>query len=234
VLTRQPAPNMTDAVPVAAPVEAPPPEPAPAPPPAPGPAPTPRRAAPRPAVPKPVEAAAEPAPTAGELHITSDVAGAQVFIDRVFLGTTPVTASGVTPGSHTLNVTAQGYDGIERTITVAAGTAELPIAFKEVRLNASIDVVHKHRMGSCEGKLVATQHALQYVTTNKSDAFSVPLTDIQNFEIDYLKKNLTMKVKGKTYNFTDPKGNADPLFVFHRDVDKARQRLAAGDPAARD
>ena len=38
--------------------------------------------------------------------------------------------------------------------------------------------------------------------------------------------------KGKLFNFTDPEGNADRLFVFHRDVDKARARLKKGDPAA--
>ena len=31
---------------------------------------------------------------------------------------------------------------------------------------------------------------------------------------------------------TDPDGNADRLFVFQRDVDKARQRLAKGDAPA--
>jgi hypothetical protein len=47
--------------------------------------------------------------------------------------------------------------------------------------------------------------------------------------VDYLDKNLRVKVRnGKTYNFTDPDGNADRLFVFHRDVDKVRQRLAGG------
>ena len=38
--------------------------------------------------------------------------------------------------------------------------------------------------------------------------------------------------KGKKYDFTDPDGNADRLFVFHRDVDKARARLKKGDPPA--
>jgi len=37
---------------------------------------------------------------------------------------------------------------------------------------------------------------------------------------------------GKRYDFTDPDGNADRLFVFHRDVDKARERLRSGDPPA--
>ena len=37
-----------------------------------------------------------------------------------------------------------------------------------------------------------------------------------------------MKQKGgKNWNFTDKSDNADKLFVFHRDVTKAREKLAA-------
>ena len=51
--------------------------------------------------------------------------------------------------------------------------------------------------------------------------------------MDYLDKNLRVKLpKGRQFNFTDPEGNADRLFVFHRDVDKARERLRKGDPPA--
>ena len=50
--------------------------------------------------------------------------------------------------------------------------------------------------------------------------------------MDYLAKNLRVKLpKGRQFNFTDPEGNADRLFVFHRDVDKARA-AAKGRPAA--
>ncbi len=57
--------------------------------------------------------------------------------------------------------------------------------------------------------------------------------DLDEFEVDYLKKNLRIKLKqGKTYDFTDPEGNADHLFVFHRDVAKARERLKKGDTPA--
>ena len=48
-----------------------------------------------------------------------------------------------------------------------------------------------------------------------------------------LAKQLKLKLqKGKQYEFTDPDGNADRLFVFHRDVEKARERLRKGDPPA--
>ena len=61
----------------------------------------------------------------------------------------------------------------------------------------------------------------------KDDAFSASLNDLEAFQVDYQDKNLRVKLrKGKQFNFTDPDGNADRLFVFHRDVEKARERLA--------
>jgi hypothetical protein len=178
-------------------------------------------------------APAEASPTAGILHIESDVPGAQVFIDRQFIGVTPITASDVKPGSHRLNVSAQGYEGVADTIEVAPGPRNIQIRLKDVRLDVKIDVVHKHRIGSCKGRLVATPQGLRYETSNKDDAFSVALLDLGTFQIDYLEKNLRVAARsGKRYDFTDPDGNADRLFVFHRDVDKARERLRNGDPPA--
>jgi PEGA domain-containing protein len=184
--------------------------------------------APEPAA--PAAAAVEVVPDAATLKIESDVPGAQVFIDRQFVGTVPVTAANVKPGSHQLNVSAEGFDGIARTIEVEPGSRDLMIRFKEVRLDTRLAVVHKHRIGSCRGELVATPQGLRYDTDDKDDRFTVALGDLEQFQVDYQEKNLKLKVRrGKQYNFTDPDGNADRLFVFHRDVDKARQRLASGD-----
>lgn len=185
------------------------------------------------AAPTPAPAAAETAPAAGVLHIDSDVPGAQVFIDCVFVGTAPVTAPNVTPGSHRVNVSAPGYDGVAETLDVAAGPRDVLIKLKEVRLDATIAVVHKHRMGSCRGRLIATPRAFRYETSDKDDAFNVPMNELDTLEVDYLAKNLRVKMqKGRRYDFTDPDGNADRLFVFHRDVEKARGRLKKGDPPA--
>jgi len=212
---------------------------APAPEAAPDSAAVPRPRAPRPAAaPAPTEAApaaVEAVPDAGTLRIDSDVAGAQVFLDRQFVGTTPVTAANVKPGAHQLNVSAEGFDGIARSIDVEPGSRDLMIRFKEVRLAARLAVVHKHRVGSCRGELVATPQGLQYTTDDNDDRFTTSLADLEQFQVDYQEKNLKVKVRrGKQYNFTDPDGNADRLFVFHRDVDKARQRLASGDRPASD
>jgi hypothetical protein len=116
---------------------------------------------------------------------------------------------------------------------VLPGPHDVMVKLREVRLDVKLPVVHKHRMGSCTGRLVATPKGLRYETSDKGDAFSTTLLELDTFEVDYLQKNLKIKVrKGKQYDFTDPEGNADHLFVFHRDVDKARERIRNGDPAA--
>jgi hypothetical protein len=172
------------------------------------------------------EAVPEAAPELGTLRIDADVPGAQVFIDRQYVGTTPLTADQVKPGTHQLNVTAEGFEGIAQTVDVEPGPRDLMFRFREVRLNATLAVVHKHRIGSCRGQLVATADGIHYDTTDKEDGFSVPLSDLETFVVDYQEKNLRIKLrKGKQYNFTDPDGNADRLFVFHRDVDKVRGRV---------
>lgn len=188
--------------------------------------------------PKPAaEPAAPPepaAPTTGTLTIDADVAGAIAFIDRKFVGNVPVTVEGIAPGAHRVNVSAPGHEGLSQDLEIEPGPRDITFRFLEVRLNESIPVVHKHAMGSCEGTLKADLQGIRYETANKGDAFQVKFADLEQFDIEYLKKTLRIKVRGgKTYNFTDKTANADALFVFHRNVDKARTRLAKGDAPAR-
>jgi PEGA domain-containing protein len=231
ILSRSKPQPVTPAASAPAPVVTTPPATAPEPPPVDAP-PVTRRAAP------PARAAAAPPPAAAPaapvdlvtLHVDSDVPGAQVFVDRQFIGAAPVTTTEVKPGTHQINVSAPGYDQYAQSIDIEPGPRDVMVRFKEVRLDAKAEVIHKHGIGSCRGTLIATPQGLRYDTTNKGDAFSVTLTNLDVFQVDYLEKNLKVKIKGgKQYNFTDPMGNADNLFVFQRDVDKARQRLLKGD-----
>ncbi|MEO6223235.1 MAG: PEGA domain-containing protein [Vicinamibacterales bacterium] len=164
-------------------------------------------------------------PTTATLRINTDVPGALVFVDRKFIGEAPVTAEEIAPGSHQINVSAKGYDGVVETLDVTAGPRDVLISLKTIRLDQSIAVTHKHAMGSCAGRLVATPEGLRYETDNKNDEFSSPLTGLETFKVDFIAKNLKVKVKGgRTYDFTDPDGKADPLYLFHEAVEKARLR----------
>jgi hypothetical protein len=143
----------------------------------------------------------------------------------VYLGTAPITVPNLTPGTHRLNASAAGYDGIAETIEILAGERNILLQFKAIRLDVRVDVTHKHVIGSCAGTLTATPQGVTYATTHKEDGFHTTLADIATLELDYLAKNLRVRLKsGKTYNFTETGGGADLLYAFQRDVDKARKQ----------
>ena len=191
---------------------------------------TPKKAAPNKAETAAASApAAAAAPTLASLTLDSDVPGASVFIDRQFVGNTPLSLDKLQPGSKRVQLTANGFDSVQKTIDLNPGPNAITIRVKEVSLSARTPVVHKHGMGSCEGTLSATLDGLRYDSSNAGDAFTLPYAQVEQFAIDYLQKNLRVKQKGgKTWNFTDKNDNADVLFVFHRDVEAARKKLADG------
>jgi hypothetical protein len=168
--------------------------------------------------------------TGPRLRVTSDVPGAFVFLDRKYVGVTPLDTGEVTPGTYQLKVSAEGVGSVDQPLDVtASGPTEVSVALRAVRLEASVDVVHKHGMGSCEGRLSATPAGLRYDTANAGDAFTAPLDGLETFEVDYLKKTLRVKPRGgRTWNFTTKAETADPLLVFERAVSERRRKLAAG------
>lgn len=200
----------------------------PAPPPVPRSAPPPVEAKPSPPPPELAEAPPAPTPPSTRLRITSDVPGADVFIDREYAGKTPFDSADVEFGRHRVNVSAPGYDGFSQDVEVGDTLTELDVAFRVVRLDQRASVIHKHRFGDCSGELMADIEGIRY-QTDDDDAFSVTFGEIEEFTVDYLEHNLRLKVRnGRTYNFTDGEPNADKLFVFHKEVDEARARLSAG------
>lgn len=182
--------------------------------------------------PRPDATAATAAPTGAaappELRVTSDVAGAYVFLDRKFLGPTPLVSRDVTPGTHQLNVQVEGRDPVVQTVDIAeTGPTSVAVTIAKPRDTsatvASVDVVHQHGVGSCSGTLTATGETLKY-TAAGTHGFSVPLASIDAFTIDYAERRLRVRQRGgKTWNFGTKAETADPLFVFHRDVEAARR-----------
>jgi len=188
------------------------------------PPPTPRAPSPE----APATRAPSPGPkaaTAGPtLRVDADVPGANVFLDRRFLGTTPVVTRDFEPGPHRLNVSADGYDMYAETIELQPSSNEVLVRFKEVRLDERVDVVHKHGIGSCRGRLLASTAGLRYEADKPADSFEIGFDRLEPLEIDYLKRNLRVKQRsGKTWNFTAD--GADALLAFQKAVEKARKRL---------
>jgi hypothetical protein len=186
----------------------------------------PRRAAPRPAAETAPAPVVETAPTTGTIRVESDVEGAQVFLDRMSVGTTPVTIPNLSPGPHSLSVSATGFDRHSETIEVEPGSRTVMVAFKEIKLDVSVDAVHKHGVGSCKGRLIGTPAGVRYEAADGKDSVSIAFADIAAFDLDYLNKNVRLRTRqGRTYNFTEFEGNLDKVAYFHRDVDKVRKRV---------
>ena len=162
----------------------------------------------------------------GSIVVESDIAGANVFLDRNFKGNTPVTIADLQPGQYNLTIAAEGHEVISRKVGVGRRAVPVRVEFGDLvaALDVRVAVVHKHRFGSCEGVLVATADGFDYQTDHK-DAFQLGFGEAERFEIDYLNNNLRLKVRGgRTYNFESPTEDLDSLFVFHRDVTAFREQ----------
>jgi len=61
------------------------------------------------------------APGTGTLQVSSSPAGAQVFLDNVYMGISPLTLPGVSTGSHLILLKLGGYSDWEVSAQVAAG-----------------------------------------------------------------------------------------------------------------
>lgn len=181
---------------------------------------------PRPGAPSPAAPTAAVPTETGRLRIVADAPGAAVFFDHSFVGRSPVELRDVAPGSHRLNVSAEGREMYGENLETGPGPRTINVRLAPVRLEESVAVVHRHGLGSCEGRLHATAAGLRYETNDKDDGFARPFADLESLEIDYPKKNLRVRVrKGRTYNFTTKAPTADDLAVFQQKVEAARPRL---------
>jgi hypothetical protein len=68
------------------------------------------------------------ASTQGTVQFQSSPAGAQVYLDTIFKGTTPTTVTGISPGNHTLEYLYSGYENWNSVITVSPGPSTMVVA----------------------------------------------------------------------------------------------------------
>ncbi|MDD1658398.1 MAG: PEGA domain-containing protein [Methanomicrobiales archaeon] len=64
---------------------------------------------------------AVPNPTTGSISVTSSPIGAEVHVNNVFRGLSPLTVDGITPGSYTVALKLIGYENWQSTVNVTAG-----------------------------------------------------------------------------------------------------------------
>ena len=121
------------------------------------------------------------------------------------------TRTACTAGSHRINVSAEGYDMYGETIELAAAPRDVMVRFKEVRLDERLDVVHKHGVGSCRGRLLATTAGLRYEADKAGDSFEAAFASLEPLQLDYLGGNLRVKQRGgRTYELHRPERGRAP------------------------
>ena len=60
----------------------------------------------------------------GSLSVTTDPAGATIYIDGIQQGISPATIPGITPGSHTLLLKREGYEDLSLPVVISAGSTQ--------------------------------------------------------------------------------------------------------------
>ena len=71
--------------------------------------------------------------TTGQIVVSSSPAGAQVILDNIFRGITPVTLSDITAGSHVVTVKENGYQDSVQTVSVLGGrVSPVTVALAEI------------------------------------------------------------------------------------------------------
>lgn len=93
---------------------------------------------------------------------------------------------------------------------------------RRARFDVSVPVVHKHRFGSCEGTLRATNDLLVFGSPNVDDSFQLAFRDVDRFDI--VADTLTVRRRGgRTWNFNGQNDSPGPILGFHRAVERARR-----------
>lgn len=156
----------------------------------------------------------------GSIRVETDVPGAMVFLDRNFKGNAPLTIPDLRPGEYRLTVSADGHEVQNRNVEVAREpvAVRFDLVAAETTLDVQVELVHKHRFGSCSGTLHAGAEGFDYRTDHR-DAFQLPFDRVGAFEFDYVNNNLRLQVSGgRTYNFESPSEDRDAVFLFHEAV----------------
>ena len=79
----------------------------------------------------------DPGPQTGTLSFSSSPAGAGVYLDSQYRGTTPSTLENIAPGQHTLEFRSAGYSSWSDVVTVPAGPSSYYAALSPLASSSS-------------------------------------------------------------------------------------------------
>jgi len=80
--------------------------------------------------------------TSGSLAVISNPPGAEIFIDGNFKGVSPVTITGLSPGTHTVLLTLREYTNTTTNLTISAGQIQKHSAeLKKISRPSAIDLL---------------------------------------------------------------------------------------------
>jgi hypothetical protein len=81
-------------------------------------------------------------PDTGSLAVITDPMGAEIFIEGVFKGVSPVTVPELSPGNHTVLLTLKDFEDAAATISITAGqTQKYTMVMKKVYKPSTIDLL---------------------------------------------------------------------------------------------
>jgi len=100
----------------------------------------------------------------GSISINSNPSGASIFFDGGPQGTTPTILGGITPGTHTIKLTKQGYCDWFGTVTVPVIVGS--ITYLYVTLTPSSEL-HHFRFGTITDKRINEPFSIQVIAENK-------------------------------------------------------------------
>ena len=163
---------------------------------------------------------AAPVPIYGMVDISSSPAGADIYIDNVKVGTSPMIIPECLIGSHTVSITKQGYSQFTQTINVAENTTtEVSTTLQNGRpitiTAADNAIIHIDgtSMGTStfSGNLAYGQHTV-YAELNgkRTDSKTIDVTmgstaALPNVTLSFLE-NKTFTVKGVTFTMVAVEG----------------------------
>ena len=163
---------------------------------------------------------AAPVPIYGMVDISSSPAGADIYIDNVKVGTSPMIIPECLIGSHTVSITKQGYSQFTQTINVAENTTtEVSATLQNGRpitiTAADNAIIHIDgtSMGTStfSGNLAYGQHTVYAELNGKrtdSKTIDVPMGStaaLPNVTLAFLE-NKTFTVKGVTFTMVAVEG----------------------------